>query len=36
MPGHWAEDFAWPLGFIFIAALFAGLLGFFIFIRRGK
>jgi len=34
IPGHWAEDMAWSLGFVFIAGFLAGLIGFFIFIRR--
>ena len=36
LPGHWAEDMAWSIGLILIAGFLAGLIGFFIFIRRKK
>ena len=32
--GHWAEDMVGSFGFMFIAGFLAGLIGFFIFIRR--
>lgn len=36
IPGHWAEDMTWSIGFILFAGFMAGIIGLFISIRRKK
>jgi hypothetical protein len=36
LPGHWAEDMAWSIGFILVAGFMAGIIGLFISLGRKK
>jgi len=36
IPGHWAEDMAWSIGFILFAGYLAGIIGLIITLRRRK
>jgi hypothetical protein len=36
IPGHWAEDMAWSIGFILFTGYLAGIIGLYISIRRRK